>query len=99
MLETAPRRRMTKKPKGWVRETARHSLAARGIKTGSKKKSNPSRQKQVYINDKPARVQIGRRLYKIVPAEDITVEKVPQRSKQFHIMFLHDDETGEILGR
>jgi len=29
---------MTKKPKGWRQETARHSLAARGIKTGSKKK-------------------------------------------------------------
>jgi len=29
---------MTKKPVGWRRETARHSLAARGIKSGRKKK-------------------------------------------------------------
>jgi len=29
---------MAKKPKGWQREPARHSLAARGIKSGRKKK-------------------------------------------------------------
>jgi len=30
---------MVKKPKGWRRETARHNLAARGIKTGTKKRA------------------------------------------------------------
>ena len=30
---------MTKKPKGWRQETARHSLAARGIKSGTKKRA------------------------------------------------------------
>jgi len=40
---------MTKKAKGWRKETARHSLAARGIKTG-RKKARPKYWKGVHAN-------------------------------------------------
>jgi len=66
------------KPKGWRREKARHSLAARGIKTGTKKRTTPKKAKP----SKPTYEKRGDKVVMIVDGKVVAEQKVKEYGEE-----------------